>query len=253
MLSDHAYGAPLVALLKQLEPAVRNGVLALYARPKQTAVSNTALWEVGEAESDKAHITRLKTLLQSADVELSELRARNATLAQQLLLREREPAHAGANAQPAQTPAVDTSAQELLARVRQDAERDLAAARAECEEARRAGARHEESLKALSQAYNALEAAHFRLEEELRHASAGSADGGVSLERLRAAVAEAKQAGIAEGAATASAEHEQEMGDLLVCLGQEEAKVQRLCRELEARGVDTGPLLAQDDDVDECE
>jgi hypothetical protein len=252
-VGDSTYGAPVVALLKRLEPAVRAGVLALYARPKQTAASNTALWEVGETESDKAHVTRLKALLQSADVELAELRSRNSTLAQQLLLRERDPAPIGASdAPPAQTPAaVDTSAQELLSRVRQDAERDLAAARADCEEARQAGARHEESLKALSQAYNALEAAHFRLEEELRHASAGSAaDGGVSLERLRAAVAEARQAGVAEGAAAASAEHEQEMGDLLVCLGQEEAKVERLCRELEARGVDTSPLLAADDEAE---
>jgi chromosome segregation ATPase len=222
-------------------------VLALYARPQQTAAHNSAAWEAGGAETDQAHIARLKSLLQAAETELAELRARNSTLAQQVLLREREPALDGVGAPPT-LDAADKNAQELLSRVRQDAERELASARAECEEARRASARNEESLKALSQAYNALEAAHFRLEEELRQASAGSADGGVTLERLRAAVAEARQAGIAQGAETAAAEHEQEMSDLLVCLGQEEAKVVRLCRELEARGVDTGPLLAQDDD-----
>ena len=250
-LSDNTYSAPVAALLKRLEPAVRSGVLALYARPKQTAATNSAAWEAGGAETDQTHIVRLKSLLQAAETELAELRARNAALAQQVLLREREPAVDGGGAPPPTlAAAVDTSAQELLSRVRQDAERDLAAARAECEEARRASARNEESLKALSQAYNALEAAHFRLEEELRQASAGSADGGVTLERLRAAVAEARQAGITEGAEAAAAEHEQEMSDLLVCLGQEEAKVVRLCRELEARGVDTGPLLAQDDDDD---
>ena len=253
-LSDSTFSSPVVALLKRLEPAVRGGVLSLYARPKQISANNTALWEVGEAESDKAHVARLKALLQAADVELAELRARNGTLAQQLLLREPAPTPGGAAALSAPLPAVDTSAQELLLRVRQEAERDIAAARAECEEIRRAGARHEESLTALSQAYNALEAAHFRLEEELRQASvgsAGSAEGGVSLERLRAAVAEARQAGLEEGAATASAEHEQEMSDLLVCLGQEEAKVVRLCGELEARGVETAALLAQDDADDE--
>jgi hypothetical protein len=251
-LSENTYSSPVAALLKRLEPAVRSGVLALYARPQQAAAHNSAVWDAGGAETDQAHVARLKSLLQAAETELAEMRARNSTLAQQVLLREREPALDGAGAPPALDTVADTNAQELLSRVRQDVERELAAARAECEEARRASARNEESLKALSQAYNALEAAHFRLEEELRQASAGSADGGVTLERLRAAVAEARQAGITEGAETAAAEHEQEMSDLLVCLGQEEAKVVRLCRELEARGVDTGPLLAQDDDDAAC-
>ena len=44
--------------------------------------------------------------------------------------------------------------------------------------------------------------------------------------------------------AEAQEEGEAAMGDLLICLGQEEAKVARLRGELEAGGVDVDALLA---------
>ena len=55
--------------------------------------------------------------------------------------------------------------------------------------------------------------------------------------------------GLAEaaGAAAGPTEEDEEEGDpmevLLVCLGQEEAKVERLCARLAELGVDPGPLL----------
>jgi hypothetical protein len=255
----HLYSHALALLLEQLEQAVRSGLLALYARPKQIATRSTAVWEVGETESEQAHIARLKALLQAADAELAELRARNGTLAQQLLLGQPPTVASAADAAPSAASGAEEQLQAVVARVRQEAERDIAAARAEAAEARSAGARHEESLTALSQAYNTLEAAHFRFEEELRQSSSGKRDG-VTPEQLRAAVAAARQEGVTEGGAQAAAaheqaladaaaEHEQELSDLLVCLGQEEAKVSRLCEALRSAGVpDVDALLAAADE-----
>jgi hypothetical protein len=237
------YTHALAQLLERMEQTVRTGLLAMYARPKQITTHNASLWEVGENESAQTHITRLKALLQAADAELAELRARNGMLAQQLL--GGAPAGETAVGAPTAKPVADEQLQVIIARVREDAEREIAAARAETAEARNAGSRHEESLTALSQAYNTLEAAHFRLEEELRGASAGGAGAAVTAEQLRIAVAAAREEGMAAGIQQAAEEHEQELNDLLVCLGQEEAKVAALRQALEGTGfADVDALLA---------
>jgi hypothetical protein len=243
---SNTYTHALAHALQQLEQSVRDSMLAMYARPKQVAVRNAALWEVGEGESEQAHVARLKALLDAADAELAELRARNGTLAQQLLLGQAQAPENAAPPPDGTGGAAEAQLRALLARVREEAERDLAAARAETAEARGSAARHEESLTALSEAYNTLEAAHFRFEEELRQASSrGGGGGGITPEQLRAAVAEARAEGVAQGVAQAAAEHEQELNDLLVCLGQEEAKVSALSAALEAAGgVDVQALLA---------
>jgi DNA repair exonuclease SbcCD ATPase subunit len=146
------------------------------------------------------------------DAELAELQARCADLEHQLASLRGDVSQGGG---------MDVSA--AIAGVRQEAERELAAARAETAEARAMVGRHEDSLRSLSQAYNALEVAHTRLEKELQLAR-GQAP-------LQTGALQAQG-----DALEADAEHEQEMSDLLVCLGQEESKVERLCQALRALG-----------------
>ena len=242
MPETSVYTHALALALERMEHTVRDRLLSMFARPKQVAARNAAVWEVGEGETVQGHTERLKALLQAADAELAELRARNAMLVQQLMAGQPAPSPSDAHAASTAAAGVDVQAQEVLARVREDAEREIAAARAEAAEARNAAARNEESLTALSEAYNTLEAAHFRFEEELRRASSS---GGITAEQLRKVVAEARQEGMVDGAAQAAAEHEQELNDLLVCLGQEEAKVMRLREALERAGVaDVDAIIA---------
>lgn len=196
-------------LLTQLEETVRSRVLALYARPQSAAAggSDSAAWEAstGEPQASQA-AARMQTQLQAMSAELEEQRARNAALARQVL----------AVSAPQPPPPATPEADAVVARVRAEAERELAAARA-------IASRHEESLRALSQAYNTLEAAHNQLESELR-----TRDG--------AAVAAGDAGDVSAALVAAAAEHEQELNDLLVCLGQEETKVERLRDALLARG-----------------
>jgi hypothetical protein len=193
----------LAAALRSMEASARKRLLAMYARPAS---------HVGAVEAPGGDTSRLQAALHVKDAELAELQARCADLEHQLASQRGDVSQGGG---------MDVSA--AIAGVRQEAERELAAARAETAEARAMVGRHEDSLRSLSQAYNALEVAHTRLEKELQLAR-GQAP--LQTDALQA-----------QGdALEADAEHEQEMSDLLVCLGQEESKVERLCQALRALG-----------------
>jgi len=119
-------------------------------------------------------------------------------------------------------------------------------------------AEKENDFKGLSDAYNALEQENYRLEEETKTLKAAVQTGGgvvpvsPSHDELEAARAEARK--------EAQKESEVELNDLLVCLGQEETKVERLSGRLRELGEDVDALLegigdpegaADDDDDDE--
>lgn len=98
-------------------------------------------------------------------------------------------------------------------------------------------AERENDFKGLSDAYNALEQENSRLEEDnkaLRSAlhGAGVVPVAASPEALEAAREEGRK------------ETEGELNDLLVCLGQEETKVERLSGRLRELGEDLDTLLA---------
>ena len=190
------YSSFVAFALQTMEACARKQLLALYARP--------AAHSEGLSEAASGDVSRLQALLHAKEMELGELQARLAAL-------ERQGQNSGYSTADAST----------IARIRQDAERDLAAARAETAEARAMVARHEDSLRALSLSYNALEASHSRLEQELQRT------------RDPSAPVEASQAGAGDDT---QAEHEEEMNDLLVVLGQEEGKVERLCEALRIAG-----------------
>lgn len=91
----------------------------------------------------------------------------------------------------------------------------------------------ESDLKSLSDAYNTLEQANFHLEKELRALKNGEPPSAFA--DIEAIKAEAKE--------EAQKESEAELNDLLVCLGQEQSKVERLSARLLELGEDVDKLL----------
>lgn len=177
--------AQLAARLVELGGRVRGRVTELYARPRHGS-PGPSLGAAVVGESPASHAARLAALLAANEAELGEQRCRNAALAAQLL---QGTGNAG------------DSASAALASMQHEAERSIAAARAEAEEARQVARQHEESLRSLGLAYNALEAEYHLLKKETEEAPQGDNGGG---------------------------DDGTELTDLLVCLGQEEAKVERL-------------------------
>lgn len=91
----------------------------------------------------------------------------------------------------------------------------------------------ESDLKSLSDAYNSLEEVNHKLEREVKALKSG---GVVSVSTdIEAIKAEARE--------EAQRESEAELNDLLVCLGQEQSKVEKLSARLSELGVDAVKLL----------
>lgn len=103
--------------------------------------------------------------------------------------------------------------------------------REEVQLARGEADKYARDLEDLSAAYNQLEVHSLQVEAQLRDA-AGVGDVAQLVEKARKAARE-----------EAEAEQEEGMNDLLVCLGQEEAKVERLRARLEELGEDVDALL----------
>lgn len=113
---------------------------------------------------------------------------------------------------------------------------------------RNLAAKLESDLKGLSDAYNSLEQSNFHLESEAKALRKG---GNVPYPDIEAIKAEARE--------EAEKESEAELNDLLVCLGQEQSKVEKLSARLIELGEDVDSLLegigddAGEGDEDEAE
>lgn len=94
-----------------------------------------------------------------------------------------------------------------------------------------AASKMESDLQSLSDAYNSLEQINFQLEREVKALKSG---GSIPID-IEAIKAEAKE--------EAEKESEAELNDLLVCLGQEQSKVEKLSARLSELGVDAVQLL----------
>ncbi|GJS39210.1 golgin candidate 6 isoform X2 [Tanacetum coccineum] len=90
----------------------------------------------------------------------------------------------------------------------------------------------ETDLKSLSDAYNSLEEANYQLEMEVRALKSGGATPSPDIEKIKT-----------EAREEAQKESEGELGDLLVCLGQEQTKVEKLSARLLELGEDVDALL----------
>lgn len=108
----------------------------------------------------------------------------------------------------------------------------------------------ESDLKSLSDAYNSLEQANYQLENEIKALKAGGAVAPPDIESIKAEAREESQK-----------ESEAELNDLLVCLGQEQSKVEKLSTRLTELGEDVEQLLEgigedvelpEDDESDEA-
>lgn len=188
----------LAALVVRLEPRVRLRVTDLYARPQQVPPGAGGAQAWALGEGESGSAHAARLAALLAASD-GELRDQRARNAQL------------AHQLVAQPGAGGDAASAALDALRQQAASDLAHARAEAEEARLHAARLEEGLRSLGAAYTALE-------QELHAARA--------------------QRGDHQDGAGGPDEREQEMSDLLVCLGQEEAKVERLRAALAALGHD---------------
>lgn len=128
-------------------------------------------------------------------------------------------------------------------------EAQLTAAKQQASEAAALSAKAEDDLAEVSSAYNHLEEHAHQLEQQL--ASVQQAAELATLQAVErsstvdeAAVNARIQAAMAAAQADAAAEADEQMSDLLVCLGQEEAKVQVLSDRLARLGVDVDSLVA---------
>ncbi|KAL2525012.1 Golgin candidate 6 [Abeliophyllum distichum] len=90
----------------------------------------------------------------------------------------------------------------------------------------------ESDLQSLSDAYNSLEQANFQLEREVKALKSGGATPDLDIEAIKA-----------EAREEAQKESEVELNDLLVCLGQEQSKVEKLSTRLMELGEDVDKLL----------
>ena len=90
----------------------------------------------------------------------------------------------------------------------------------------------EAELKSLSDAYNRLEQDNLRLEKEAKALKNGGASTVADIEAIKA-----------EAREEAQKESEAELNDLLVCLGQEQSKVEKLSGRLLELGEDVDKLL----------
>ncbi|KAL2238253.1 UNVERIFIED_CONTAM: Golgin candidate 6 [Sesamum indicum] len=93
-------------------------------------------------------------------------------------------------------------------------------------------AKLESDLKSLSDAYNSLEQANFQLDREVKALKSGGALPIPDIEEIKA-----------EAREEAQKESEAELSDLLVCLGQEQSKVEKLSARLMELGEDVDKLL----------
>lgn len=186
---------------------------------------------------------------------VQDLLARNATLAEELVRTSGSEALEAAASKPSS--GRDRIQSEALRRELQEATRQLEIlkvqkAKVEDEAScyQNAAGKLESDLKSLSDAYNSLEQDNFRLESEAKALTKGGNLSHPDLETIRA-----------EARDEAQKEAEAELNDLLVCLGQEQSKVEKLSTRLLELGEDVDKLLEgigdetalPDDDDDEEE
>ncbi|XP_015085185.1 golgin candidate 6 [Solanum pennellii] len=240
------FDSPFVYFLKRLEADIREKMVEAYSSPKSQVTVVPAELEQRSGENDVDYIKRLKTFVEKQCHEIQDLLSRNATLAEDL-------ARTGGNNSSSLERKVsggsDRVQLETLRRDLQEASQrietlkaDKAKAESEASTYKSLAGKTESDLKSLSDAYNSLEQANYRLEKEVEALKSGD---------IEALKEEAREEALKES--------EAELSDLLVCLGQEQSKVEKLSSRLRELGEDVDTLLegigddAGADDADEDE
>ncbi|KAF5479689.1 hypothetical protein F2P56_000489 [Juglans regia] len=230
------FDAQFVNLVKSLEADIRESVVEVYSHPKSKVAVVPAELEQRSGESDGEYIKRLKAFVEKQCSEIQDLLSRNALLAEDLAKTG-----GGGYSQPEQraSGALDRVQVETLRRDLQEASQRLEMLKAEkanieseASMYQNLAGKMESDLKSLSDAYNSLEQANFHLEKEVRAMKSGEPSTFSDVEAIRA-----------EAREEAQKESEAELNDLLVCLGQEQSKVDKLSARLLELGEDVDKLL----------
>ncbi|KAK6137413.1 hypothetical protein DH2020_028836 [Rehmannia glutinosa] len=245
-----------VFFIKGLEANIREQIVEIYSHPKSQVAVVPAELEQNSGESDMEYIKRLKRFVEKQCLEIQDLLSRNATLAEDL-------AKTGGNGSSQLEHRTSSGSErvliETLRRDLHETSQRLETLKSEKARIETEASNHqnlagklESDLKSLSDAYNSLEQANFQLEREVKALKSG---GAVPIPDIDEIKAEARE--------EAQKESEAELNDLLVCLGQEQSKVEKLSARLMELGEDVDKLLEgvgddiglqdDDDDVDDDE
>lgn len=230
------FDSHFVNFVKSLEGNIRETIVDVYSRPQSEVAVVPAELELKRGESDKDYVERLKSFVQKQCSEIQNLLGRNATLAENLAKTG-----GSVSSQPEQRTSggSDRVQAETLRRDLQEASQRIEMLKAEKAKIESEASMYqnlagkmESDLKSLSDAYNSLEQANFHLEKEVKALKSGGASTPPDVEAIRA-----------EAREEAQKESEAELNDLLVCLGQEQSRVEKLSARLMELGEDVDKLL----------
>ncbi|KAK2414789.1 golgin candidate [Trifolium repens] len=223
-----------VNFVKRLEANIREQIVEVYSRPKTKVVVVPDEIEQKKGENEVEYIKRLKAFVEKQHSEIQDLYIRNGTLAEDL-------AKTGNSSQSEQrvSGGMDRVQIETLRRDFQEASKRLemlkeekAKIESEAIMYQNLAAKTEGDLRSLSDAYNSLEQSNLHLENELKALRGGEHSAFPDVEAIKA---EAREEALKES--------EGELNDLLVCLGQEQSKVDKLSARLLELGEDVDKLL----------
>ncbi|RLN30477.1 golgin candidate 6 [Panicum miliaceum] len=249
------FDSQFVNFLNKLEADIRENIMDIFSRTKTATAVLPAELEQKHGEVDGEYIKRLKSFVEKQCNEMQDLLARNAMLAEEFVKTG-----AGNTADTSQKPSsgrervqMEALRQELEGAKRQIEllKTEKSQIEAEANHQRNLAVKMESDLKSLSDAYNSLEQANYHLDAEVKTLRQG---GSVPYPDVEAIKAQAKE--------EAEKDSEAELNDLLVCLGQEQSKVEKLSARLAELGEDVDTLLQgigddtaipDDDDDDEDE
>ncbi|KAJ4888242.1 Golgin candidate 6 [Raphanus sativus] len=235
-------------LVKSLEGSIRERIVDVYSRPKSEVAVVPADLEQRSGENEKDYINRLKAFIAKQCSEIQNLLARNAALAEDVASSGRSEQSQGSEQRAStvmdkvQMDSIKRELQETSQRL-ETIKTEKAMIESEASEYKSIAAKLESDLKGLSDAYNSLEQANYRLEKEVRSLKGG--EGPMEIPDVEAIKEEVRK--------EAQKESEDELNDLLVCLGQEESKVEKLTAKLVELGVDVDKLLEDIGDVSEAQ
>ncbi|XP_024181102.1 golgin candidate 6 isoform X3 [Rosa chinensis] len=228
------FDAAFVNLVKSLEANIREKIVEVYSNPKSKVAVVPAELEQKSGESDGEYVKRLKEFVEKQCSEIQDLLGRNASLAEDVAATG-----GGSHSRSEQGTGSDRVHVETLRRDLQEASRRLELLKAEKAKIeseasmyKNLAGKMESDLKSLSDAYNSLEQANFQLEKEVRGQNGVGSSAFADVDAIRAQAREEAQK-----------ESEAELNDLLVCLGQEQSKVEKLSARLLELGEDVDKLL----------
>ncbi|KAK9102496.1 hypothetical protein Sjap_019750 [Stephania japonica] len=230
------FDGQFISLINRLETDIRESIVDTFSHTKSKVTVIPAELEQKSGEKNEDYIKRLKAFVEKQCREMQDLLGRNATLAEDL-------AKTGGSSEPGtdqraigsrervQTETLTSDLHEAMQRIEM-LKSEKAKIEAEASMYRNVAGKMESDLQSLSDAYNSLEQVNYRLESEVKALRNGGSELHLDIEAIKS-----------EAREEAQKESEAELNDLLVCLGQEQSKVEKLSAKLEELGEDVDALL----------